>query len=120
MEGHAGARAAVLTVTLAQDGHTGPVVGWGGLQNGDRWAGAGLGLRECAPLFLRYTKTIDFSPALSEKEYLISASAAWSRHLVQALAGPWRRCADPRGVAPVSPLLVDGGARGGSSGACSL
>lgn len=36
--------------------------------------GAGFGLRECVPLFLSYTKTIDFFsfPALSEEQRNIS------------------------------------------------
>lgn len=55
-------------------------------------SGAGFGLRECVPLFLSYTKTIDFfpfpAPSEGAEQYLVSASAAWSRHLDQGLSGP--------------------------------
>lgn len=55
-------------------------------------SGAGFGLRECVPLFLSYTKTIDFFPLScverGAEEYLVSASTAWSPHLGQGLSGP--------------------------------
>lgn len=60
-------------------------------------SGAGLGLRECLPLFLSHTKTIDFFfsfPALSEERRKISfqrpphGQDTWTRDvdLVRSLA----------------------------------
>lgn len=72
--------------------------------------GAGFGVRECVPLFLSYTKSIDFffffplsCVERGAEEYLISAPAAGPRHLDQGLSGPWRRCEGNRGRSCPSP-----------------
>lgn len=96
----------------------------GVLQNGDRWDRGRIRLRECVPLFLSHTKTIDFLfPALSEELSNISFQRpphgrhTWTR-VWQVPGGgalsPEGKRADKRLISPFStPCMV-----GVSSVAC--